>query len=174
MKLSGKMNKTIKKDIIREIKSNIGRFLSIMSLLFIAGLAFTGVYMSAIMIEKFTTEFFDDVNMYDIKVVSTLGLDVVDETITKNNEYIEKVEGVKTLDVFIKDTQDIIRIGTMPKEISTLLIKEGRLPKNKNEIVLGYDQAIDEYQIGDYIDFLDEYNDDNINCEKCLHPKWVY
>lgn len=156
------MNKTALKDIVREIKTNKGRFFSIFALLFISMVAFNGLFHASSLFEITAEHHYDETNLQDITITSTLGLAERDEFIISQNSHVEDFEMIKSVDVFIEDTNEIIRIESTPQRLATLKIKEGRLPEKNNEIVLSYDYFDDKIQLGDKITFTNPENDTDI------------
>lgn len=160
------MNKTVIKDILREITVNKSRFLSIMALLFISMVAFSGIFMATILLEQTPEQNYIETNLHDLKVTSTLGLSDQDEFLIGTNLDVEDFEMSKFIDVIDEDTAEIVRIENVPEKISTLILKEGNLPKNPDEIVLDFNYYNELYKIGDNISFVDSDNSseiDNLN-----------
>lgn len=157
------MNKTALKDIVREIKSNKGRFFSIFALLFISMVAFNGLFHASSLFEITAEHHYEETNLQDITITSTLGLAERDEFIISQNSHVEDFEMSKSVDVFIVDTNEIIRIESVPQRLATLKIKDGRLPEKNSEIALSYDYFNDKIQLGDKITFTNSENDTDIN-----------
>lgn len=82
------MSSAFNKEIRRSIKGSLGRFIAIVIISFLGAGVFAGLRMSAPNMRLAGDEFFDVTALYDISVISSLGLD--DETI----EMLESVEGV--------------------------------------------------------------------------------
>lgn len=149
------MNKTSFKDNLREIKSNIARFMSILALLFIAAVAFTGIYHGVTMLEDIPEEFFDQSNYEDINIVSTMGLDEKDELVIGTNENVEDYVMSYMVDVYEKDTSTIFRLEMLNDSISIPQLTKGSMVDSYGEIVLD-DGLQGKYDIGDTIEFVDE------------------
>lgn len=156
------MNKTVIKDILREIKSNLGRFFSIMALLSISMIAFSGVFTATMLLERVPKELYEDNNLYDVVITSTGGLTETDEIIIGSNPLVDDFEMIKSVDLFLKDTSKIIRIENFSNDINTLILMEGRLPKNSNEMVLSYDFFKEKINLQDKIEFVNEKNEEDI------------
>lgn len=156
------MNNTVLKDIIREVKANKGRFFSIMALLLISMIAFSGVFMATILLEDIPETYYKKYNLHDATITSTLGLAEADEVIIATNTMVEDFEMVKSVDVFVENTSNIVKIENLPDSITNLILIEGRLPEEKGEIVLGYDFFNEKLSIGDAISFVDGKNSKDI------------
>ena len=85
------MTNAFSKEIARSIKQSAGRFVAIAIISFLGAGFYGGLRMSSPDMRIAGDEFFDATCFYDIRVVSTLGLD--DESI----ELIRNVEGVETV-----------------------------------------------------------------------------
>lgn len=156
------MNKTLFKSIIRDIKAEKIKFLSIMALLFIATLAFAAVYHGVISLRDIPDNFFKETNFQDITITSTLGLDDEDEIIIGSNPYVEDFEMSNFIDLIDKNTQEIVRLETMTERITLSQLVKGKLPENRYEIVLSENYS-EEYSIADEISFEDEKGNTEID-----------
>lgn len=157
------MTRTALKDIIREIKTNKGRFFSIFALLFISMVAFSGLFHAAKLFEITGEYHYEETNLQDITITSTLGMADRDEFIISQNPHVEAFEMGKSVDVFINDSSEIIRLESIPEKMALLVVKEGRLPEKNDEIVLSYDYFLDKINIGDEITFMDSDSSTDIN-----------
>ena len=62
------------KDIFRDIKKSKGRFISIASIIVLGVMLFTGVKIAPIDMKATADKYYDDYNLMDLKIISTLGL----------------------------------------------------------------------------------------------------
>ena len=103
---------------------------------------------------KSLDEYYDDNKMYDLKVVSTLGLteDDVKEIQKLNSEY--EVIGSHTKDAIFDDGEhkSVLRLHEINKDMNNIIVDEGRLPEKYNEIVVenGFEYKTN-FKIGDKI-----------------------
>ena len=81
MKLSGKMKNKLLLNSIRKIRKNYKRFLSLLFMSFLGVGFYTGIQATSPSMIKTLDEFYDEVNMHDIEVVSNVGL--TDDDISK-------------------------------------------------------------------------------------------
>ena len=122
----------------RTIKKTFPRFLSliIMSLLGVA--VFVGLLSTSPDMLKSLDDYFDSHNVYDIKLLSSMGL--IDDDITELNkiENIKDIEGIYSIDFLLSngDDEHVVNISSLPEKINTLDLVQGRLPKKDNEIVI--------------------------------------
>ena len=68
------MGKSVFKDLIREIKGSLGRFISIMAITAIGAAFFAGVTASSGDMKRSSDNYYDEYNMNDIRIISSIGL----------------------------------------------------------------------------------------------------
>ncbi|NLW21830.1 MAG: FtsX-like permease family protein [Tissierellia bacterium] len=128
------------KDIIRDIKKSLGRFLSITAIIALGVAFFTGVKIAPEDMKKTADKYYDDYNLMDIRIVSTLGLTEDDVEEVSKIEGVEKVQGAYTLDVLAEyDNQEVVlKVHQLPEEdgINNIRLLEGRLPEKPWECVI--------------------------------------
>ena len=150
---------------LREIKKSRKRFFSLCILSIIGVSFFAGMKMSGPTMLDSLDEYYDNSKVYDLKIISTLGLD--DEDIKEiqklNNEY--KVEGSHTKDAIFNDGKHeaVLRIHEINEDMNNIIITEGRMPEKYNEIVVedGIEYKTD-FKIGDKINLELEDEDTSI------------
>lgn len=122
---------------IRRIKSSYKRFISLLFMALLGVGFFVGIKASGPDMLKTLDSYLDEYNVYDIEVVSTLGL--TDEDVKKIDglDAFDKVIGVKSLDeiININDQEKIIKITSI-SDINEVILVDGKLPQNKNEILV--------------------------------------
>lgn len=164
------MRKAVFKDFIRNIKGSLGRFFAIMAIVAIGVAFFAGVTASSGDMKHSSDSYYDEYNMNDIRILSSIGFT------SQDIEAVSKVYGVKA--VYKTNTQDVLvdydgrenvaHISGVPvgKEsdddsyINQLRIKEGRLPQNDKECVVKYEDTRKSMQVGDVISFKSGTEDD--------------
>lgn len=164
------MRKAVFKDFIRNIKGSLGRFFAIMAIVAIGVAFFAGVTASSGDMKHSSDSYYDEYNMNDIRILSSIGFT------SQDIEAVSKVYGVKA--VYKTNTHDVLvdydgrenvaHISGVPvgKEsdddsyINQLRIKEGRLPQNDKECVVKYEDTRKSMQVGDVISFKSGTEDD--------------
>ena len=84
------MKNALWKDIFRDINKSKGRFFSIASIIALGVMLFAGVKIAPIDMKATADKYYDDYNLMDLRVVSTLGLtdeDVKDRILSISIEY---------------------------------------------------------------------------------------
>ena len=163
------MKKALRKDTLIEIKKTFKRFLSIlvMALLgvgFFAGLRATPSDMS-MTLDKYA----DDTNLFDIQVISTLGLTDDDVNRIKELEYVEEVYPVYDEDTFVKindeENERIIKVLELTDEINKVKLQEGNLPKDNTECLIDSFMAGSGVKVGDYLTIKEDIDDSETDLE---------
>ena len=97
---------------LREIKSSYRRFLSLMLMSFLGVGVFVGLKSSNNVLLSSLDKYYDDNRVYDIKVVSTLGLTDSDIAAIDKLDSTDKVIGIHSKDVYFKHDEktEVIRI----------------------------------------------------------------
>lgn len=103
--------------------------------------------------------FLDKTDMYDISIVSTMGLTNEDVEEVKKISGVENVKGTYSKDVSVKmkdDKEFIFKTIGIPNSINKFVLKSGRIPENNNECLVE-EKFINntKYNIGDVITFDD-------------------
>ena len=141
------MKNALWKDIFRDIKKSKGRFISIASIIALGVMLFAGVKIAPVNMKATADKYYDDYNLMDLRVVSTLGLTNEDVKDIKNIDGVLGVEPSKTLDVISKVDSDefVIRVHSLPNDnlnddnenyINRLNLIEGHLPTKEGECVI--------------------------------------
>ena len=153
------------KDGIKEIKISYKRFLSILLIVLLGVGFFAGIKATSPDMKKTIDTYFDDLNVMDIQVISTLGLTENDITSISQVENVEKVEETYQTDatVTIGEEEVVVKLETITSSINNLQLIDGRLPENEKECVVEQNFLNGSgHQIGDTIkvDVEDITNDD--------------
>lgn len=154
------MNKIILKNSIKEIKNNFRRFLSLLLIAMLGVGFFAGLKATSPDMKKTIDTFFDNENLFDIKVVSTMGLTKDDVEEIKKIENVDKVYGSYSEDVFINigEKDKVVKVLELNENINNVKLIEGSFPKSKDECVI--ENAISDLKIGDYIEIKEDLGED--------------
>lgn len=134
------------KDTVREIKKSLGRFISILAIVAIGVAFFAGIKASAPVMKTTADQYFDDYNLMDIRVLSTLGLSDEDVRAIAAFPEVEGIYPTYTMDALIKVNthEHALKVMPLPEEaiadnkdyINQAKLVEGRMPKNNHECVV--------------------------------------
>lgn len=168
---------------LREIKKNKKRFISLAVLSFLGVCVFVGVKLAGPDMIQTLDTYYDTNNVYDIRVISTLGL--TDEDIESINNLDDRltVYGTHSKDMSIKlinNQSANIKIIELDNN-SKVLQLEGRFPENKNEIVVEKSLLKKlELKIGDDLTLNVDDNDKTINSKQLkivgtvISPNYIF
>lgn len=149
----------IKVNSIRTIKKALPRFFSLMIMSMLGVFTFSGLQATAPDMLKTLDCYLDEFNTYDIKLISTMGLEEEDINAIQTIEGIETVEGSYSKDVLMKkgDNEFVVNVSSMPKDLNKIELLEGCLPEQENEIVVEENMITkNDLKIGDTITLDDE------------------
>ena len=138
------MKRALLKDSLKQIVKTNKRFISILLMAFMGVGFFAGVRATSPDMKQTLDKYLDNKNMYDINLVSTLGLTEDDINEISQIDGTEKVIGIYSEDVFVKfeDEETVVKCISYEDEINNLQILEGNLPQNIDECVVEYNMNI--------------------------------
>ena len=131
------MKKALMKDSVKEIRKTYKRFLSILLMAFLGVGFFAGVRATSPDMTNTIDKYYDNQNVYDIQIMSTLGLTDNDIEEISKIDNVEKVIGTYETDgkVEIDDTEKIVKVICV-EEINSPQLLDGKLPENEDECVV--------------------------------------
>ena len=152
------MKKSLIKNSFKEISKTKRRFLSILIMAFLGVGFYSGLVACSPDMQDSLDKYVDKSNMYDIDVISTLGLTNEDINAIKEIDGVENAYGIRSKDAFINlnDNENINK----PEVIY------GRLPENSDECLLDEKYSYfgsSEENIGKTIKIENEDLDENDN-----------
>ena len=131
------MKKALLKDSIKEIKNTYKRFISILLMAFLGVGFFAGIKATPDDMVNTIDKYYKNQNVYDIQVISTLGLTSKDVEELAKIENIEQVEGTFEADGKIEiENKEIVTKVMCIEDLNKPVLIEGTLPKNQNECVV--------------------------------------
>ena len=131
------MKKALLKDSIKEIKNNFKRFISLLLMAFLGVGFFAGIRATSPDMVDSVDTYYKNQMMYDIQVMSTLGLTQGDIDNIKQIDGVDIVEGTYEADGKLEiDNKEIITKVLCVDELNKPLLVEGNLPQNANECVV--------------------------------------
>ena len=153
------MPATYLKDIFREIKISLGRFLSIFCIVAIGVAFFAGIKASAPDMKNSADTYFDKYNVQDIQVYSTIGLTKKDVAAIKKIKGVKSVQPSFSMDTLsqIDSTQMVIKVISygIDQKMNKIRVVEGRMPERENECLVEASSATNKlygtFHIGDTI-----------------------
>ncbi len=158
------MKKAYQKDLWRTIRREKKRFLSILLITMLGIMTLTGVTAACRDLRYSADQFFDRQDLYDISIVSTLGLTKEDVQILAGVDDIEQVEGAysETVDVVLKDQTQTSEVKVLSRKgFNEPYLVEGRLPRTSDEIAVTQGYLKDaQTSVGDTLTFQEVLKED--------------
>ena len=157
------MKKALMKDSVKEIKNTYKRFISILLMAFLGVGFFAGIRATSPDMVDTIDKYYDSQNVYDIQVMSTLGLTEDDINEISKIENIDKVIGTYETDgkVVTENNEDVVKVMCI-EDINKPQLLEGKLPENSNECVVEPNFLIqNDKKIGDTIEVEIENTENN-------------
>ena len=131
------MKKAVIKDALREIKKSYKRFISILLMAFLGVGFFAGIRASSPDMLDTIDTYYKNQNVYDIQVLSTLGLTSDDINAISKIENVEHVDGNFETDGQIEvGNKEVIAKVMSLNDFNTPVLIDGSLPSAKNECVV--------------------------------------
>lgn len=127
------------KDIARTIKNGKKRFCSIVIITVLGVTMYTGISAACRDLRYGADELFDDQNLYDIRIVSTLGLTDDDIQVLQDIEGVGRAEGAYSETVLTQagEKQQEAEVKVLRENgLSQPALLKGTLPTEKNEIAV--------------------------------------
>ena len=159
-----KIKKALLKDAFKEIKTTYKRFISIMLMALLGVGFFAGLRAASPDMVNTIDQYFKDQNVYDIEVISTLGLTDEDIEVLSNIENVETVYGTYSTDGIIKlDEKEIVSKLLCIDDVNKPKLLSGNMPQNDNECVVEKDfLSTTNKQIGDILEIETEKTETSI------------
>ncbi|WP_288240138.1 FtsX-like permease family protein [uncultured Bifidobacterium sp.] len=158
--------------IRRSIRGSLGRFLAIIGIVALGCGFFAGLQMSGADMRVAADRYYDGTNLWDIRLISTLGFSDDDVDRVREIDGIEEVMPSISTDVMMEmgDEQTAVRVALLPDGapegeqtddvtvasdddgyLNRLLLRDGRWPTAADECVVSADTAQGKPSIGDTI-----------------------
>ena len=142
------MQKSYRKNIRRDFRSNLNRFLSLFGIVALGVMMLTGLVSFAPSMRTAGQKYYVAQNVFDLRVLSTLGLSETDISDIAATEGVSAVMPVKYLDAVGQWSTStdgaVIRVQQLPADpeaetesnMNRLTLLEGRMPEASNECVV--------------------------------------
>lgn len=134
------MKKTFLKNLFRDIKNSLSRFLSIVVIIAIGVAFYAGVRATSPDMKMSADSYFSKNNLMDFKLISTLGLTKDDLAEVQKQSGVTKAEGSYSIDAVVeKDKRQLVlNINSLSDEngINNIRMIKGRRAEYANEAVV--------------------------------------
>ena len=151
------MRSSMRKTTLREIKHSFGRWFAILAIIALGVGFFSGLMMTTPSMLQTGSDYINGHELYDLRLLSTLGFEKDAVEAFEGNEALEAVEGAVSTD-FLGTTQDgetrVLSAQTLLETQNQVEIVEGRLPQTAQECVV--DANLEGVAVGSVIRISEE------------------
>ena len=152
------MLKNYRKNILREMKGNLSRMVSLFGIAALGVMMLTGLMCIAPDMRSAGQEYYVQQNVFDLRVLSTLGLTEQDIAAIAAVDGVEAVQPVKYQDVEAhwqgREDTIVVRLQQLPADpqadtpenMDRLVLRSGRMPQADDECVvhvMGYEDPVE-------------------------------
>lgn len=149
------MKTALIKNTIREIKSSLGRFISIALMISLGTFAYVGLKSAGPDMRYTLDELTAETNMSHMVVQFTTDIEEKDKEKILEYKEIADFEFLKTIELKTKEDDKLINLIELPERISKPKVLEGRYPEKQGELLI--DNGLrSEISIGDKLIFKKE------------------
>ena len=139
-RLTGRIRNRLVTDTLREVHHTFPRFLSLLVLSALAVCFLAGLRATAPDMKLSADAYFDQQNLMDLHIASTLGLTQEDVDAIAEEEGVASVQGAYTIDALVPmDNQEmVVKVLSYSGEgdVNQPALVEGRLPEGEDECLL--------------------------------------
>ena len=130
---------TIWKSTFREIRQSFGRFMAILAIVALGVGFFSGLKVSKTAMVETAGQYLDERELYDYRLLSTLGFGKEDVEFFAAQEEVREAEGSVTRDILYQKeegTGGVLRAHTLTEHVNLVKVVFGRLPEEPWECVV--------------------------------------
>ncbi|WP_106449286.1 ABC transporter permease [Trichococcus alkaliphilus] len=151
--------KALWKDIWIEIGKSKARFLALLAIITLGVAFFAGIKAAGPDMLDTANQYYEENNLYDLKVLSTYGLEEADIAILAETSDLT-AHPMRTVDIEMDGSDFLVKVFPLQSgadPVNEYELVDGRLPETSGEIALDAKQNLmNTYQIGDTIIFRHE------------------
>ena len=158
------MKKALFKDSIKEIKNTYKKFISILLMAFLGVGFFAGIRAASPDMLDTLDKYYKEQEVFDIQIISTLGLTDEDVDALSKIENVEKIDvSFETDGIIETENKDTIVKLISLGDLNKVVVLDGNLPQNPTECVVEDDfLKATKKKIGDLIDVkIEKIQNDN-------------
>lgn len=133
------MKSIMKKTTLREIRQSLGRYLAIFAIVAMGVGFFAGLKITRQVMITSANAYLEEKQLYDFRLLSTLGFEEEDVQTLSSKEDVRFVEGAVAADILYFNQQgneDVIKAHSLLQNINGLEVVAGRLPQQATECVV--------------------------------------
>lgn len=168
------------KTTLREIKCSLGRYLAIFAIIALGVGFFAGLRMCRDAMVDTANDYLKEHNLYDYEIQTTYGIDDNSVKLAQGQNGVAQAEGSIQHDIMATYSSDqtgqalVLKAISIPENINTLKLCEGRLPEKDNECVIdNYKGPNKGHDIGDTIKIAEINKEEDLDYFKYKEYKIV-
>ncbi len=157
--------KEIRKSTFREIKSSLGRFMAIFSIIALGVGFFAGLKVTRDAMVLTVKDYLDGHGFYDLRLLSTLGYEEENVQAFRAREDVEAAEGAVSMDAVFQigdGGQSVLKVYSLPEELNRVELVSGHLPAGSGQCVVD-SNLFDESVLGSEISLAEVNDEDTLN-----------
>ena len=154
---SGELMKAVLKMAVRTVRTHFARFMAILLIVALSAGFFAGLKITTDAMLYTGESYFDEQNLYDFRLFSTIGFDKSNTEDLSKLAGIETVEGTYSVDALLSFSDKIspYKLHALNKEINLASLAAGRMPEANNECIVDA-MYYTEDDIGKTVTLVDE------------------
>lgn len=133
------MNSTIIKTTLREIRESMGRYMAILAIIMLGVALFVGLKVTRPAMLEAGGAYFEENNLYDLRLVSTMGFCADEVNALEGLDGVEAVEGAVYMDILEFDNtgaENVLRVHSLQWIQNQVVLTAGRMPTAPDECLL--------------------------------------
>lgn len=157
--------KEIRKSTFREIKSSLGRFMAIFSIIALGVGFFAGLKVTRDAMVFTVKDYLDRHGFYDLRLLSTLGYEEENVQAFRAREDVEAAEGAVSMDAVFQignGGQSVLKVCSLSEELNKVELVSGHLPAGSGQCVVD-SNFFDESAVGSQIRLAEVNDEDTLN-----------
>ena len=131
--------KALQKSSLREIRKSLGRYLAILAIVALGVGFFCGLRVCRDAMIETGDDYLNRQNMYDYRLISTLGFDQSDAEAFATIEGVTAAAGAVSQDALVEvegtDTAGVLAFHSLTENVNEISLTAGRLPDDPDEMV---------------------------------------
>ena len=133
------MGSSMMKTTLREIRQSLGRYLAIMAIVALGVGLFCGLKVTRDVMVKSAQQYFEERQLYDISLLSTVGFDTDVAKQLSRREKVLDAQGAVSTDALLLDAQgkeSALKVYSLLDQQNLPVLVSGRVPQNAQECVV--------------------------------------
>ncbi len=133
------MKSMMKRTTLREIRQSLGRYLAIWAIVALGVGFFAGLKVTKTVMVESANAYLQENQLYDYRLLSTLGFEEEDVRALAQKEDIRAVEGAVEADILYLDAdgnESVLKAHSLLTNINGVQLTAGRLPENAAECIV--------------------------------------